>query len=161
MAVREMSKKRPAGVPEGLQKAAVSVSEMASLCQLSRSRFHTLVREGIFPGPVHPGEGKRPYYTPELIQQCLDIRKTGIAANGQVVLFNRRTGKKAGSKRPTAQERTREYPELVQMLRDVKVNVTNETVAAAVQVVFPGGIEGMATVDVFRKVFKHIGGGGG
>lgn len=78
MAVLNMAKKRPASVPECSQRAAVSVSEMASMCQLSRSRFHTLVREGVFPRPVQPGEGKRPYYTQELIQQCLDIRRTGI-----------------------------------------------------------------------------------
>lgn len=156
MAVLEMSKKRPANVPEGFQRAAVSVSEMASLCQLSRSRFHALVREGIFPRAVQPGEGKRPYYTQELIQQCLDIRRTGIGQNGRVVLFNRRTGKKADRKRPAAQPPTAEHPELVESLRSLGLTATGQAVAAAVQVVFPGGIEGVDQGEVVRKVFLHL-----
>lgn len=151
MAVLEMSKKRPANVPEGSQRAAVSVSEMAALCSLSRSRFHTLVREGVFPKPV---QGKRPHYTQELIQQCLDIRRTGIGANGQVVLFNRRAGKKADRRRPDPP--TPEYPELVKSLRALKLTVSGEAVAAAVRAVFPGGIEGVDQVEVVRKVFLHL-----
>jgi predicted DNA-binding transcriptional regulator AlpA len=156
MAVLEMVKKRAASVPEGSQRAAVSVSEMASLCQLSRSRFHTLVREGIFPPAVHPGDGKRPYYTQELIQQCLDIRRTGIGQNGQVVLFNRRTGKKAERKRPAARPASGEYAWLVESLRGLKLLVTEEVAAAAVQAVFPGGIEGLEQIEVVRKVFLHL-----
>ena len=156
MAVLEMSKKRPGNVPEGSQRAAVSVSEMASLCQLSRSRFHALVREGIFPRAVQPGEGKRPYYTQELIQQCLDIRRTGIGQNGQVVLFNRRTGKKADRKRSTTQPPPAEHPELVESLRSLGLTVTGQAVAAAVQAVFPGGIEGVDQGEVIRKVFLHL-----
>lgn len=155
MAVLNMSKKRPASVSEGSQRAAVSVSEMASLCQLSRSRFHALVREGIFPRPVQPGEGKRPYYTQELIQQCLDIRRTGIGQNGQVVLFNRRTGKKSDRKRLPAQTTTG-HPELVESLRSLGLTVTGETVAAAVQAIFPGGVEGVDQGEVVRKVFLHL-----
>jgi predicted DNA-binding transcriptional regulator AlpA len=155
MAVLNMSKKRPASLPEGSQRAAISVSEMASLCSLSRSRFHALVRDGIFPRPVHPGEGKRPYYPQELIQQCLDIRRTGIGQNGQVVLFNRRSTKRADRKRPAVQP-TAEYPELVESLRALKLTVTGEAVAAAVQAVFPGGIEGVEQVEVVRKVFLHL-----
>lgn len=156
MAVLQMSKKRPGGVPDGSQRAAVSVSEMASLCQLSRSRFHTLVREGIFPSPVQPGESKRPYYTQDLIQQCLDIRRTGIGQNGQVVLFNRRSTRKGDRKRTAARKPTREYPELVESLRALKLNVTGEAVAAAVETVFPGGTEGVEQVEVVRKVFLYL-----
>jgi predicted DNA-binding transcriptional regulator AlpA len=156
MAVLNMPKKRPASVPEGSQRAAVSVSEMASLCQLSRSRFHTLVREGVFPPAVHPGGGKRPYYTHELIQQCLDIRRTGIGQNGQVVLFNRRTGKKASTKRPPASPTTGEFTGLVESLRALGLTATADAVATAVQTVFPGGTAGVDQGEVVRKVFLHL-----
>lgn len=156
MAVLNMAKKRPASVPEGSQRAAVSVSEMASMCQLSRSRFHTLVREGVFPRPVQPGEGRRPYYTQELIQQCLDVRKTGIGQNGQVVLFNRRSGKRAERKRPAARPATGEHAGLVESLRGLGLTATGETVAAAVQAVFPGGVDGVDQGEVVRKVFLHL-----
>lgn len=67
----------------------MSVSEMAARCSLSRSRFSALVSAGVFPGPQRE-PGRRPYYTSELIERCLDVRRTGVGANGRVVMFNRR-----------------------------------------------------------------------
>jgi hypothetical protein len=85
-----MPKKRPAPVTDERLPAAVGVAALAALCQLSRSRFHALVRAGVFPPPQQP-PGRRPHYPTELIRRCLDIRHTGVGANGQVVMFNRRT----------------------------------------------------------------------
>jgi predicted DNA-binding transcriptional regulator AlpA len=149
-------KKHSANVPEGSERAAISVSEMASMCQLSRSRFHALVREGVFPKPVQPGEGKRPYYTQELIRQCLDIRKTGIGQGGQIVLFNRRAGKKADRKQPAAIPPRGEHPELVESLKALGLTVSTEVVAVALEAVFPGGVEGIDQGEVVRKVFLHL-----
>jgi hypothetical protein len=129
---------------------------MASLCQLSRSRFHALVREGVFPRPVQPGEGKRPYYTPELITRCLEIRKTGIGQDGKAVLFNRRSDKKADRKRPAAQPLAADHAGLVESLRGLGLAATGEAVAAAVQAVFPGGTEGLDQGEVVRRVFLHL-----
>jgi hypothetical protein len=112
-----------------------------------------LVREGIFPKPI---QGKRPYYTQELLQQCLDIRRTGIGANGEVVLFNRRATKKPDRKQPAVTQPTPEYPELVESLRGLGLTVTGEAVAAAVRAVFPGGVEGVDENEVVRKVFLHL-----
>lgn len=67
---------------------------MAARGQLSRSRFHVLVRAGVFPEPRRD-VGRRPYYPTDLIERCLEVRQTGVGANGQVVMFNRR-GKKLG-----------------------------------------------------------------
>ena len=157
MAVQNMSpKKRPASVPEGSERAAISVSEMASLCFLSRSRFHTLVRQGVFPRPVQPGEGKRPYYTQQLQQQCLDVRRTGIGQNGEVVLFNRSYGQKAERKRPTSPTPAAQHTGLVESLRALGLAATGETVAAAVQAVFPGGIGGVDQGEVVRRIFLHL-----
>jgi predicted DNA-binding transcriptional regulator AlpA len=154
--VLKMSDKRAVNVPEGSQRAAVSVSEMASLCQLSRSRFHALAREGVFPRPVQPGGGKRPYYTQELIRQCLDIRRTGIGQNGQIVLFNRHTGKKTDRKRPAAPPTTADHAELVESLRALGLSMTGEAVAGAVQAVFPAGVEGVDQGEVVRRLFLHL-----
>lgn len=80
--------------PEGLtdpEPAALSVSDMAARCGLSRSRFHVLVRAGVFPEPRRAA-GRRPHYPPDLIQRCLEVRRTGVGANGTIVMFNRRNG---------------------------------------------------------------------
>lgn len=115
-----MPEKRVAKVPTGSEKAAVSVSDMAALCHLSRSRFHALVRDCVFPKPRQDG-GRRPYYPHDLIQKCLDIRRTGIGANGQVVLFNRRTAPPVppASKAKSPAPATASHPELVESLRSL------------------------------------------
>jgi hypothetical protein len=146
-------------VPNSSQKAAVSVSEMASLCQLSRSRFHALVRQGVFPRPVRGSEGKRPHYTQELIQRCLEIRSTGIGQNGQIVLFNRPARKRADRKHPTPTPATAEHGELVEALRSLGLTVTREAAGAALQSLFPAGTGGLDQGDVIRKVFLHLQGG--
>ena len=87
-----MAKKRHAPLPGDGLPAAVSVSALAALCCLSRSRFHALIVAGVFPPPQRT-PGRRPHYPTDLIRQCLDIRRTGVGANGGVVMFNTRTAK--------------------------------------------------------------------
>lgn len=84
-----MAKQRHGPEPGGGLPAAVSVTDLAARCRLSRSRFHALVLAGVFPPPVRT-PGRRPHYPTELIRQCLDIRRTGVGANGGVVMFNTR-----------------------------------------------------------------------
>lgn len=155
MAVLKMSRKKPTSVPDRSEKAATSVSETASLCQLSRSRFHALVRAGVFPKPVQPGGGKRPYFTPELVRQCLDIRRTGIGADGKVVLFNRRPEKKP-ERQPAAAPPPAQHSELVESLKALGLAVTGEVVGAAVEAVFPSGVSGIEHGELVRRVFLHL-----
>lgn len=68
-------------------KEAVTLSEMARMCRLSRSRFYGLVREGVFPEPSRNPDTKRPYYTKEQQEQCLLVRRTHCGINGQPILF--------------------------------------------------------------------------
>lgn len=149
-----MPDKRVAKVPTGSEKAAVSVSDMAAMCQLSRSRFHALVRDGVFPKPRQDG-GRRPYYPHDLIQKCLDIRRTGIGANGQVVLFNRRAASRPAAAKPAAPA-TASHPELVESLRSLGLAVTGEVVGAAVEALFAGGTDGVEHGELVRRVFLHL-----
>ena len=137
-------------------KAAVSVSEMANLCRLSRSRFHALVRDGVFPKPVPKAQGKRPYYTADLIRQCLEIRQTGIGLNGKIVLFNRPATKRAARKPACKSAATTEHVALIEALRSLGLVATVEAVGAAVQALFPGGTAGVAEGEVIRQVFLHL-----
>lgn len=89
-----MAKKRPAPEAGDGLPAAVSVTDLAALCRLSRSRFHALILAGVFPSPQRT-PGRRPHYPTDLIRQYLDIRRTGVGANGEVVMFNARTPNKA------------------------------------------------------------------
>ena len=149
------SEKRPVSTPNEPLKAAVSVSEMANLCRLSRSRFHALVRDGVFPKPVQKVPGKRPYYTADLSRQCLEIRQTGIGLNGEIVLFNR-PGKTRPSRKPVTKAPSPEHADLVEALRSLGLAATPEPVGKAVQTLFPGGTEGVAEGEVIRQVFLYL-----
>jgi hypothetical protein len=66
---------------------AVSVSDMARLVGLSRSRFHQLLKQGFFPAPQKCDETKRPYYDSAGQLTCLEVRRTHRGINGRTVMF--------------------------------------------------------------------------
>lgn len=150
------SEKAIMNVQEPIKKAALSVVEVAALCLLSPSRFHALVRQGVFPKAVRAGQGRRPHYTHELIQRCIGIRSTGIGENGQVTLFNRPAKKRNDRKRPAITPVTPEHEGLIDALQGLGLSVTGEAVAAAVRNAFPDGISGVEESDIIRKVFVFL-----
>ncbi|MGA2620205.1 MAG: hypothetical protein ABSF26_21510 [Thermoguttaceae bacterium] len=135
-------------------KMAVSVSEMAAMCNLSRSRFYVLLVSGTFPRPVQNASCKRPHYALELQAKCLEIRRTGIGFNGLPVLFNRKAGppaKTRGRKPPTGQ-----HAELVEALKSLGLAATAEEIGLAIREVFPDGTEGTSQGEVIKAVFLHL-----
>jgi predicted DNA-binding transcriptional regulator AlpA len=143
-------------VQEPTRKAALSVVEVASLCLLSPSRFHALVRQGVFPKAVKAGQGRRPHYTHELVQRCVEIRSTGIGENGQITLFNRPPKKKADRKRATITPAVSAHEALIDALQGLGLSATDEAVAAAVRNVFPTGTSSVEDSEIIRKVFLFL-----
>jgi hypothetical protein len=68
-------------------KAVVSVAEMARMCSLSRARFYQLVESGVFPLPLYRIDTKRPFFTQEMQEICLGVRRKNSGVNGRPVLF--------------------------------------------------------------------------
>ncbi len=139
-------------------KSVITVSEMADLCQLSRSRFYDLVAAGIFPEPVRHPSSKRPMYDRGLQEKCLEIRETGIGMDGQPVLFNRKP-RKGGLPRPQRKpvaEPQQDYANLLEALKGLGLITTPQAVAEAVAILYPGGTAGLDQGDVIRKVFLHL-----
>jgi hypothetical protein len=139
-------------------KSFVTVSEMAELCQLSRSRFYDLMDAGIFPKPAQHPSSKRPMYDRGLQEKCLEIRRSGIGMSGQPVLFNRKPSR-AGQPKPTrkpAQDKTPDHADLLVVLKGLGLITTAQAVADALAAVFPTGHAGMDQGDVVRKVFLHL-----
>jgi hypothetical protein len=67
-------------------KAVVSISEMARMVGLSRSRFHQLIGT-TFPWPLYAVSTKRPFYDEELQKLCLEVRRRNCGIDGKPVLF--------------------------------------------------------------------------
>src|SRR5206468_1227827 len=98
-------------------KSVVTVSEMADLCQLSRSRFYDLIEAGVFPKPVPHPSSKRPMYDRDMQDKCLETRETGIGANGLPVLFNGKRTKGSPPPRRKAEERKPDHADLLNGLK--------------------------------------------
>lgn len=136
-------------------EAVVSVRRMAELCQLSRSRFYDLIEAGVFPKPVLHPSSKRPMFDRDLQNKCLEIRRTGIGANGQPVLFNRKPRQPSRQRTPASPKQD-EHTDLVESLKGLGLNTTNEIVASALAALFPQGHDKIDAADLVRKIFLHL-----
>jgi predicted DNA-binding transcriptional regulator AlpA len=147
-------------VSEMPAKVAVTVSEMAAMCLISRSRWYEMVDAGVFPKPIRLASVKRPVYDRELIAKCLEIRATGIGLSGPV-LFNRRS-KKAGQPKakPLPPVKTEGVDPAIEPIVDavkaLGVTTTPQAVCDAVAVLYPSGIAGQNQGEVIRKTFLHL-----
>ena len=138
----------------------VTVQRMAELCQLSRSRFYDLVDAGVFPQAVQHPSSKRPMYDRQLQDRCLEIRRTGIGANGIPILFNRKS-KRAEPSKPKVDRSSKQEPDpaiepLIDALKGLGLTPAPQLVTEAVAVLFPSGIVGLDQGDVIRKTFLHL-----
>jgi hypothetical protein len=138
------------GVPPP-NKGFVTVTEMAEMCQLSRSRFYGLVAAGVLPRPARHPCSKRPLYDRGLQEKCLDIRQSGIGANGLPVLFNRKT-----NRRQKAQQKAQDHADLLDALKGLGLETSAPAVEDALAALFPAGHAGIDQGDVVRKVFLHL-----
>jgi len=141
------------------KKAIVTVSEMARMVSLSRARFYQLMRAGIFPEPVY--QSRRPVYTEELQEVCLEVRKKNRGVNGQPILFYARSLGTAPARpkppKPKLEPKGKDVSVLVDGLN--ALGLTTATAAQVQQVtqeLFPGGIEGIDQGEVLRAVFLHL-----
>lgn len=138
--------------------AAASVSYVAEVvCNLSRSRFYDLMNAGVFPEPVRNASSNRPIYSRDLIEKCLEIRRTGIGYNGEPVIFNRKLNK---TRKPVHGQNHKpdstSYGEVTAAVKALGLTTTNEAVGHAVAELFPNGIDGHDQGEVIRRVFLHI-----
>ena len=124
---------------------------------LSRARFYQLVGTA-FPYPIYDVATKRPFFTPELQEQCLDVRRRNLGIDGKPVLFHRRRGQATPA---VPKKRSRPVPddsrcrELLDGLRSLGlVGVSVEQVQAALRELRVQGDKDQG--EVLRAVFLHI-----
>ena len=148
-------------VQQVTERSFITVSEMAELCLLSRSRFYEMMDAGVFPKPaLHPAS-KRPMFDRALQETCLEIRRTGIGANGLPVLWNRKPTKRPQSKpvRKTAGQPQPDHADLLDAVKRLGLSTTIQAVGEAVAAVYPFGVcAGIDQGEVIRKVFLHLDG---
>ncbi len=151
----------PISVQQQSQKEFVSVVEMATILNLSKSRFHALIRGGVFPKPLRHESCKRTVFDLELQRKCIEIRQTGIGHNGQPVLFNRMRGN--GKPKKRWQSRSNhgrpihdEHSNLTEALKSLGLTGATEAVGQALSELYPNGAQGIDQGEVIRAVFLHL-----
>jgi hypothetical protein len=142
----------------GETKAIVSVAEMARMVGLSRARFYQLQKAGIFPAPERDGETGRPFYTEQLQETCLEVRRRNCGVNGKPILFYaRRTPVVPRPRKTTSPRKRGQYTDLTASLQALGLTwVTNAQVGSAIKEVFPQGTDEVADEEVIRSVFLHL-----
>jgi len=139
------------------QKQAVSVAEMARLVGLSRARFYQLVGT-VFPEPVYDLTTKRPYYTPELQQVCLQVRQTNCGINGKPILFHRK-GREVSSLRPDRSRRKADidrHKDLMDGLKSLGLTATAADVEKALKELHLSDATSKHEGDILKAVFLKL-----
>lgn len=144
--------------------SVISLSAMASLCRLSRSRFYELVAEGIMPPPVYDLHTKRPLYPKELQELCLQVRSSNIGINGRYILFYGDTQLSVSatctpSRRVSRRvsPATESFAALKEGLQSLGLsNLTDQKIKDAVKAAYPNGTTGIDEGEVLRSVFRSL-----
>jgi len=68
-------------------KMVVSISEMARMVGLSKTRFYQLIKSGAFPAPERDPESNKPFYGADGQRAILGVRQRNCGINGKPVLF--------------------------------------------------------------------------
>ena len=123
---------------------------------LSRSRFYQLLGTA-FPFPIYDVTTKRPFYPPELQEQCLDVRRRNLGINGRAIMFHRR-GREVALPSPKKRSRSKvpddsRCREMVAGLRSLGLaGVSSQQVQAAMKEL---GVSGNGS-ETLKAVFLHI-----
>ena len=150
----------PSRNTESSLRAAVSVSQMATMLGLSRASLYEHIRKGHFVAPTYQGESRRPLFTADQQRQNLEVRATQLGVNGEFVLFYERRPREASERPPRRSRQT--APEGVPadfLSRLEGLGLQGLTVAQVEQAFascFPQGAVGVAESELLRVVYRHL-----
>jgi hypothetical protein len=144
------------------EKAAVSVSEAAARCGLSRTHFHALVKNGVMPPPCYDLKTRKPFYTRELLDECLRIRRTNVSFDGRICLFYQRRQPSGPGRQPLASRRSSvaapaPHAELIEGLRAMGLgSVSDGRIDDGLRICFPNGVGSTSEGEVLRSLWQHL-----
>lgn len=141
----------------------VSVSDMAKMVGLSRSRFYSLLERGFFPAPQRGKSSSRPFYDLEGQLRCLEVRETGIGVNGEPHVFQRKEGEKIPIPRSRLKSVSKptevsiDLAPIIEGLRELGLTKIKEPkVKSAIDRIFPKGIESMSFEKILPPLFTEL-----
>lgn len=159
-----MSTYRSNAASKPVRPAVMSVSAMAREVGLSRSRFYTLMDEGVFPQPVYLIRTRRPVYTPELQEACIEARRRGLGAvNGQPVIFYQRLPKARPAPKPSRRKSVATAsvpPHVARLIEGLKQlgmpDPRPSAVSTAIAEAYPDGVGETDPGAVLAAVYRRL-----
>ena len=141
--------------------AAVSMTQMARLLNMSRSRFYQLISKGILLPPIYSLSSKRPYYIREMAQRNIEVKKNNVGVNGQVIIFYSAKRKVVPSmnKVKTTKKETKnnKYEDLMEGLESLGMtDIKSSDIEKAIADCFPDGTENIDQDEILTTVFRHL-----
>jgi hypothetical protein len=141
-------------------KAIVTVAEMARMVGLSRARFYQLIGTA-FPWPLYDIVTRRPHFTEEMQQVCLEVRRRNCGVDGKPIMFYAR---RWSNPSVTVSSRTKKasppkvdvHAELVDAIRSLGLTTTSAQVSEAVMQLFPMGTTNTDQGEIIRAIFVHL-----
>lgn len=116
---------------------------------ISKGRYYTLQKRGIFPAPQRTSSN-RPVFDQTLTQQCFEVVQRRVGINGEPILFNRKPVQEPSKKRPASLKG--KHDDLIAALGSLGLSVTAEQVAAAIASLPNAGAD-MAEPALIKAVF--------
>lgn len=146
---------------------AVSTNQLCVMLGLSKRRFLELRQRGVFPQPTaYAIQSRRPIYFPEIVQQCLEVRRRNVGINDEIVFFHVRSAgpvsRRAATPRPRRTTATRpasvspQAAGLVDALAALGIATTALAVDQTIRDLYPAGTEGTDEGTLVQAVFRHL-----
>lgn len=132
----------------------ITLQELCDLLGLSKSRFYTLQKSGIFPEAIRSPSNNRPVFDQELVQQCLGIVRNRVGANGHPVTFNRKTLSQKPKKRESSSAAPK-HTDLVASLASLGLNTTAAKIEEALTTL-PNRGSGLVAGELIRQLFLTL-----
>ena len=145
----------------------LSITQMAQLLNLSRSRLYQLTNENIFLPPIYGAseKSKRPYYTAELAQRNIEVKRNNVGVNGKICMFYSSrnnspllTHKKKSKGNKSINDFTEDnHQDLREGLAALGLsNVSDGQIESALKKSFPQGIGNIEQGEILKAVFLSI-----
>jgi predicted DNA-binding transcriptional regulator AlpA len=146
----------------GPVKEIVTVTEMAEMLCMSRSRLYQLIRQGILLPPIYSLVSRKPFYPRKIQSRNLEAKRTNCGVNGEPVLFYARRvipvtpRVRRSAKRKSRVKQGGGNSDLVEVLGQLGLDVNADNVSSAVSSCYPNGVVGIAEGEVIRTVFRFL-----
>lgn len=153
-------------------KEVVSVSGMARILGLSRSRFYQLMGEGVFPKPSRSKETGRPFFNREQQEQSIEVRRTNRGINGRAILFyamrpatpRPQPARAQPRRRQSSSQPTRQQPAHDASISELRYGLTQlgladvsvQAIRTALADLYPDGHGEVDSSELLRSVFAHL-----